>query len=497
MKKLIMFALFGSLLFLTGCMSDTEDYEPTANRDYVKDGYLTENYNLVEGDIREFRENDFTDSSIETTSTFSIDVDTASYSLFRKFIVGRSVPPSSSIRTEEMVNYFDYDYDQPLLDNPFSIDTVLADCPWNTDNDLLMIAIQAKDISYEAAPANNLVFLIDVSGSMRSNEKLDNVKASLALLVENLREIDYVSIVTYASTAEVVLEPTSGDNKDAILEVLNGLSANGGTNGSGGIDLAYDLAYETFIFDGNNRVILATDGDFNIGTTSSQGLINIVTEKAEIGIYLTILAFGQNHAAADMMERLSNDGQGNYYFIDTLAEADKVLNYEIVSTIVPIADDVKIQVEFNSDIVESYRLIGYENRVLSNDVFEDDTVDAGDAGAGSNVTAFYEITYKNAFSYSDDLATVRVRYKDVGEDISKLVEGVVKYNDYEDNPSSDFLFASAVVEISLLMRDSEFKANANFTNALARIENNIGTDQFGLRLEFFELAQALEELLNK
>ena len=493
------------LMFLSGCMSDEANYDPTEEYDYLYGGYETGDETSVytsgksvttESNSNSIIENPIVSALTEDTSTFSIDVDTASYSLFRKFVSFGTMPPVDSIRTEEMVNYFDYDYDQPTGDRPFAIETVLADCPWNSNNDLLMIGIQGKNIEYEEAPSNNIVFLIDVSGSMRSTNKLDMAKQSLALLVNNMREQDHISIVTYAGTAEVVLAPTAGDQTETILSALDGLVAGGGTNGSGGIELAYDLAYQNFDFEGNNRVVMATDGDFNVGTTSSSGLIRIVKEKAEIGIYLTILAFGQNHAAGYLMEELSNDGQGNYYFIDTLNEADKVLNHQIASTIVPIADDVKVQIEFNSDIIESYRLVGYENRVLNNDEFDDDNVDAGDLGAGHNVTAFYEITYKTVIDSEDDLAVIRLRYKDVGEDESKLIEGIIRIDDHTDTPSSDFMFASAIVEISLLMRNSEFKANADFDASLIRLEDNIGEDPFGLRLEFYNLAFDLRHIMG-
>lgn len=501
MKKLLLSLAIILVFSLSGCAmaEDPGEYEPTDPSivDYVKEGYITDELNNIKVDGLSVIEKPYTNADFENTSTFSIDVDTASYSIFRKFLSNGQVPPSSDIRTEEMVNYFDYDYQQPSGNRPFSIETELGESPWNSDHDLLMIGIQGMEIAYEEAPSNNLVFLVDVSGSMRSFNKLDMVKESLALLVENLREEDYVSIVTYAGTAEIILNPTSGDQKTVILDALEGLQAGGGTNGSGGIEKAYDLAYQNFNFEGNNRVLLATDGDFNIGTTSSQGLIEIVREKAEIGIYLTILGFGQNHSAGWMMEQLSNDGQGTYHFIDTLQEADKVLNHEIASTIVPIADDVKIQIEFNEDIVQSYRLIGYENRVLGNDEFNDDNVDAGEMGAGHNVTAFYEIVYNTVITTTDDeLATIRIRYKDVGEDVSQEVSGIVRLDDRLLTPSSNFLFASGVVEVSLLMRDSEFKADADFDQVIDRLEANIGDDPYGLREEFIDLVYTLQQLMD-
>lgn len=498
-KLLILSVVLSTSLLLSGCMAEDADmYEPQ-QEDYIKGGYTADgkDYGTVTATASGIIENEIYNSRNSNTSTFSIDVDTASYSIFRKYVSNNQLPPFESIRTEEMVNYFDYEYDQPVGETPFSIGTVLADCPWNSNNKLLMIGIQGKDIVYEEAPSNNLVFLVDVSGSMRSQSKLNMVKESLALLVENLREEDYLSIVTYAGTAEIVLQPTPGDQTQTILNVLNSLEAGGGTNGAGGIELAYDLAYQNFDFEGNNRVILSTDGDFNIGTTTSQGLIEIVKEKAEIGIYLTILGFGQNHSAVYLMEELSNDGQGTYHFIDTLQEADKVLNHEISSTIVPIADDVKVQIEFNEDVVESYRLIGYENRTLSNDEFDDDSVDAGDMGAGHNVTAFYEITLStNQYLPTDKVSTISVRYKNVGEDDSILIEGIVRANDYEESPNNDFLFAASVVEISLLMRDSSYKGNSNFNDAISRIENSLGTDPYNLREEFYQLAQSLNALMD-
>jgi Ca-activated chloride channel family protein len=316
---------------------------------------------------------------------------------------------------------------------------------------------------------------------------------SLKLLVENLRESDFVSIVTYAGYAEVVLEQTPGNQKQTIIDVLDSLEANGSTNGNGGIELAYDLVYDNFVFGGNNRVIMATDGDFNVGTTSGTELANMVQEKSEIGIYLTILSFGGSTWAMEQMEDLSNKGQGNYYFIDNLNEANKVLNVDISSTIVAIAEDVKIQIEFNDEIIASYRLIGYENRLLSNDDFDDDTVDAGEIGAGHTVTAFYEVSYIEGYS-EGDLATVRVRYKDIGGEESKLIEGNVNTLEHTTTPSTDFLFAQSIVEVSLLFRDSEYKGTASYDHALSIIENNLGDDPYSLRLEFYNLVMELKEI---
>jgi len=501
MKKIIFSLLVFTLITLAGCASVNEDYYRESNFDASYANMMagepgTTKYTNDSDSV--IVENPIQSPSEVATSTFSIDVDTASYSIFRKYLGNYRLPDSDQIRTEEMVNYFDYDHPEPVLDVPFAVHTELAPCPWNSESNLLMIGIQGKDVALAESKPNNLVFLIDVSGSMRSSGKLEMVKESLTILVNNLGENDFVSIVTYAGTAETKLMPTSGSDKDTILDTIDSLEASGGTNGSGGIELAYDLAYQTFIFEGNNRVILNTDGDFNIGTTSTDGLISLVTEKAEIGIYLTILGYGQQHSAIGMMESLSNSGQGTYHFIDTLKEADKILNHEVTSAIIPIADDVKIQVEFNEDFIEEYRLIGYENRVLNNEDFDDDEVDAGEMGAGHNVTAFYEIKMKSIISTeNEDLVTVKVRYKDVGESESKLVQGVVRQNDFNSNPNSDFLFASAVVETSLLLRESEYKGDASFTDTLSRIENNLGDDPFELRQEFYDLVTSLASIMDK
>ena len=501
MKKLGI--LFLGLIFLTGCAMADESPEPMYDiSEESSHGVTTKDYStndpnvVINDDTVKILENAVTYAADSAISTFSIDVDTAGYSMFRQYISQNRIPPSASIRTEEMVNYFDYAYDGPTGDKPFSIETTFAPCPWNDENELLMIGIQGKEIEYESAPPNNLVFLIDVSGSM-SGDKIEMVKASINLLVGNLREEDTVSIVTYAGNAKVVLEPTGGNNKNIISEAVDNVYTGGSTAGAAGIDLAYNLAYETFNFNGNNRVVMFTDGDFNVGATSGEELTQIVRERADAGIYLTILGYGSQYFSADRMEELSNDGDGSYYFIDTMKEADKVLNHEIVSSIVPIADDVKIQIEFNTDVVESYRLIGYENRVLNKEDFDNDEVDAGDLGAGHNVTAFYEITLKeNTPEQKDEIAKVALRYKDVGEEESNLIEGIVRYSDYDQNPSSDFLFASAVVEVSLLLRDSDFKGDATFDSALARINANLGDDPFELREEFAELVLELQRIME-
>jgi Ca-activated chloride channel family protein len=495
MKKVLTVLLIMFVTIILSACTGSYEEDPAYNiyPEVVSPNEVTgdDDSELVVGDV--LKENVTIFATDYSTSTFSVDVDTASYSYFRSYLNQGYIPNYENVRTEEMVNYFDYNYTPPFTDDPFSITTELSDTPWNDDTDLLMIGIKGKEVSYEASGNNNFVFLIDISGSMNSESKIGMAIDSYKLLVENLKEGDYVSIVTYAGEASVVLEQTPAQNKTTIFDALDSIEVGGSTNGSGGIETAYNLAYDNFIFDGNNRVIMATDGDFNVGSTSGDDLVAIVKEKAEIGIYLTILSFGGSDYGLDTMETLSNEGQGNYFFIDSLKEAEKVFDKDMTATLITIAEDVKIQIEFNADIIETYRLIGYENRVLSNDDFDNDDVDAGEIGSGHTITAFYEITYKEGYD-SGDLGQVNIRYKDVGEEDSKLITGSISTNSYTTNPSNNFLFAAAVVEVSLLLRDSQYMGDASYQHALTAIENNLGTDEYGFRYEFFELVQTLQEL---
>jgi Ca-activated chloride channel homolog len=442
----------------------------------------------VEHDTEEygrFEENPFLRPADDPLSTFSIDVDRASYANVRRFLRNGTRPPRDAVRIEEMVNYFTYDYPEPSAGAPVSITTELAACPWNGKNRLLLVALQTKKIDTADLPPNNLVFLVDTSGSMRSGDKLPLVKSALRLLVDQLRPEDQVSIVAYAGSAGLVLKPTKGSDRAAILEAIDAFEAGGSTAGAQGIVLAYDIAKEHFLRDGNNRVILATDGDFNVGVTSDGELERLIEEKRRDGIFLTVLGFGTGNLKDSKMELLADKGNGNYAYIDTIAEARKSLVQEMGATLFTVAKDVKIQVEFNPAAVGAYRLIGYENRLLRAQDFNDDAKDAGEIGAGHSVTALYEIVppggdlpaanvdplkYQSraAAAGGAELATVKLRYKEPQGDTSKLMAHVVT-TAAEPVPSPNFRLASSVAQLGMLLRDSPHKGAATY-ESIPRIE---------------------------
>jgi Ca-activated chloride channel family protein len=410
-------------------------------------------------------------------STFSIDVDRAAYANVRRFLNDNQLPPVDAVRIEEMVNYFDYDYPQPKGEDPFSISLEVASCPWNEDHQLALVGLQGLDVDTSDLPPNNLVFLLDVSGSMNSSDKLPLLKSAMRLLVNQLRPEDRVSIVVYAGAAGLVLEPTS--DKGRINDAVARLQAGGSTAGGAGIELAYRTAQQGFLKEGNNRVILATDGDFNVGASSDGELVRLIEEKRKSGIFLTVLGFGTGNYKDSKMEKLADKGNGNYAYIDDILEARKVLVNEMGGTLLTIAKDVKVQVEFNPAQVKAYRLIGYENRVLASEDFDNDLKDAGELGAGHTVTALYELIpagsdeaipaagelkyRKTQLVDSNDLMTVKLRYKQPDGDESKLLVRTVNAADFHGlQPSDNFQFASEVAEFGLLLRDSEFKGNASY-----------------------------------
>ncbi|MEZ4884246.1 MAG: von Willebrand factor type A domain-containing protein [Chitinophagales bacterium] len=460
-------------------------------------------------------ENGFEKSTEKPLSTFSIDVDKASYSNIRRFINGGQLPPKDAVRIEEMVNYFDYDYPQPTDEHPFSINTEMGKCPWNTDNYLLHIGLQGKDISLENIPANNLVFLLDVSGSMDSPNKLPLLKESLKMLARQMRPQDKVSVVVYAGAAGLVLPPTSGTDKLQIFDALDRLNAGGSTAGGAGIELAYKVAQEQLIQDGNNRVILATDGDFNVGISSDEALVELIENKRQTGIYLTVLGFGTGNYQDSKMEKLADKGNGNYAYIDNIMEAKKVLLNELSGTLFTIAKDVKIQVEFNPAKVASYRLIGYENRLLAAQDFQDDTKDAGEIGAGHTVTALYEIVplkgkpkakdlKVNPLQYEeaerkptkfkqDEWVNIHFRYKPPTWDSSKLLTHSVKTNQIAQ-VSDNFTFSAAVASFGMLLRDSEHKGTASYSTVERLGKAAKGEDKEGYRKEFLELVGTVKEI---
>lgn len=456
-------------------------------------------------------------------STFSIDVDNAAYSYLRNNLNSNTLPHAYDIRIEEMINYFEYDYPTSNEDVPFSINTELSDCPWNPKHQLALVGLQGKKIESENLPPQNLVFLLDVSGSMSSANKLPLLKEAFKLLVKQLRPQDRIAMVVYAGAAGVVLPPTKGDQKAKILDALNKLQAGGSTAGGAGIELAYNLAYQNFESKGNNRVILATDGDFNVGVSSNNGLVQLIEEKRKTGIFLTVLGFGTGNYQDQKMEELSNHGNGNYAYIDNLKEAQKVLIKELGGTLHTIAKDVKLQLEFNPKEVQAYRLIGYVNRRLADEDFNDDTKDAGEMGAGHSVTALYEIVpsnvkYKdqspdidqlkyqtekanklNATSKNGEVLTVKVRYKKPTADKSTKTETTLLKTDYQsfNTASTNLQWASTVTTFGLVLQKAPLKKKLNYNDLLKMAKNAKGEDRNGYRQEMIEMIQKVEKLSKK
>ncbi|WP_246552488.1 vWA domain-containing protein [Vallitalea pronyensis] len=481
----------------------------------VDDG---DNYNIVpaqpEGNTEAYapiQENTYQSVLQNPLSTFSIDVDTASYSNIRRFLMDGQLPPRDAVRIEEMVNYFPYDYKEPEGKEPFAINSQIADCPWNDKHALAMVTLKAKDFYTENRPANNLVFLMDVSGSMNDPDKLPLLKSSFKLLVNQLDEQDKVSIVVYAGAAGVVLDATHGHRKDDILGAIEELNAGGSTAGGEGINLAYKIAEENYIKNGNNRIILATDGDFNVGPSSVNALTELIEENRKSGIFLSVLGFGKGNLDDVTAELLADKGNGNYAYIDTILEAKKVLVEQIGSTLYTVAKDVKYQLEFNPGKVKGYRLLGYENRLLNDEDFEDDTKDAGEVGAGHVVTAFYELIPADSnetipgddlkyqttrVKSSDEWMTIKVRYKEPEGHTSQLIEVPVKDTAFF-KPTREFYFASSVVEFGLLLRDSEYKGDASYENVIQRAKANKGDDVEGYRSEFIKMVELAKNLPSR
>lgn len=441
-------------------------------------------------------DNPFLNAQEAPFSTFSIDVDTASYSNLRRFINGGQLPPPDAVRIEEMLNYFSYTYPEPTGEHPFALHTELTQCPWKPENRLLKIGMKAKEIDMREAPANNLVFLIDVSGSMSWGQGLPLVKASLKLLVENMRPQDRVAIVVYAGAAGQVLPSTPGTQKDKIIAALDQLEAGGSTAGAAGIELAYRTAWQNLIPGGNNRVILATDGDFNVGLSSQTELQRLIEQKRNEGIFLTALGYGMGNYQDQTLETLANKGNGNYAYIDDLTEARKVLVEELGGTLYTVAKDVKLQLEFNPARVASYRLIGYENRLLNTEDFADDSKDAGELGAGHTVTALYEVvpasgtaTASDNFG-TDDWLHLDLRYKHPEQSNSILLRQPVTQQALSwDQASTDMRFAASVAGLGMLLRQSEHKGNTTFNRVLSWGEAGLGTDPGGYRAAYLTLVR--------
>lgn len=456
-------------------------------------------------------ETGFKKTLTDPLSTFSIDVDTASYSNVRRFLNYNEMPPRDAVRIEEMINYFTYDYPDPEGEHPFSITTEISNCPWNRDHYVLHIGLKGKPIDYNDIRPSNLVFLIDSSGSMSDANKLPLVKKSFQMMLDKLRPDDRVAIVAYAGSAGLVLPSTDAQQKERILSRLSQLNAGGATAGGAGIELAYKVTMDNYMPNGNNRVILVTDGDFNVGTSSTGDLIRMIEKKRKNGIYLTICGFGMGNYKDGRMEKISNAGNGNYFYIDSILEAKKVFVTELRANLFTIAKDVKLQIEFNPAKVAAYRLIGYENRVLAKEDFADDTKDAGELGAGHTVTALYELalagtapknegktdlryqtaTVKTDAIQSDELLTLQLRYKPPAEEKSRLLAVPVKEKMLQEptHTSKNFRWSCAAAAFGMLLRQSEYIGDFDYPNVLALAKSAEGEDPNGYRAEFIQLVE--------
>jgi Ca-activated chloride channel family protein len=491
-----------------------------------------ERYYREEGGAEEYEpivENAFLPAKSNALSTFSIDVDTASYANVRRFLTGGSLPPPSAVRIEELINYFNYNDEQPKGNAPFAVHIEVAECPWTPGHHLLRIGLKGKEIAKDKRPNSNLVFLLDVSGSMQAHNKLPLVKEAMSMLTRELTENDMVTIVVYAGQEGMALDTTSGDQKDKIIGAINNLSAGGSTHASAGITLAYEMAQKNFLKEGTNRVILCTDGDFNVGITDDESLVKLISEKAKSNIFLSVLGFGMGNLKDGKMEKLADKGNGNYAYIDTSKEAKKVLVEQMTGSLVTIAKDVKIQIEFNPAMVSSYRQIGYENRVLAAKDFDDDTKDAGEIGAGHSVTALYEVVltgqeekaaapatvegvplkYQKApekkpepkpegltdAAATGELLTVKLRFKEPTGDKSELIEFPLKQEPKRFGAASENLrFAAAVAEFGMLLRNSQYRGGATLS-AVEEIATAASShDPSGYRAEFVELVKKAEGL---
>lgn len=495
--------------------------DSASNSEYVKIGYGESGYDIREYDYQE--EHRFVSTKDSPLSTFAADCDTASYSNIRSYIEEGTLPPAGAVRVEEMINYFDYDYvSDPEAGKKFAVYTEYADCPWNKDTKLMMVGLNTAAIDMSEKKASNLVFLIDTSGSMYEENKLPLAQKAFKMLAENLDENDRISIVTYAGSDTVVLNGVAGSEAYTICEALDSLEASGSTNGSAGLITAYEIAEQQFIKDGNNRVILATDGDLNVGLTSESDLVGLITEEKDSGIFLSVLGFGSDNLKDNKLEALADRGNGNYSYLDSVYEAKKVLVDEMGGTLYTVAKDVKMQIEFNPEQVKGYRQIGYENRTLSAEDFADDTVDGGEIGAGHVVTALYEVvpvdsefdvpeaetkytSKKQSTDYSGELATVNIRYKEPDGDKSTLETAVIKAESGQKGMSHDLSFASAVAVYGMLLMDSAYKGIATYkmVEELAEAGITVQTDERNMaqasndqlyRNQFLELVRKTEKI---
>lgn len=492
-----------------GRSAESDSIAPMPEEEAAPQDLSQEDYELI-------NDNPFFLAKTQPLSTFAIDVDTAAYSNVRRFLNDGMLPPADAVRIEEMINYFNYDYPQPTDDKPFSITTELSEAPWQPKHKLVRIGIQGRDIESEVLPPSNLVFLFDVSGSMNEPNKLPLLKSAFRLLVNELRPEDKVAIAVYAGSSGLVLPATPGSEKDTILAALDSLEAGGSTAGGEGIELAYKEAVNNLVEGGNNRIILATDGDFNVGLSSDAELVRLIEKKRDQGVFLTVLGFGSGNLKDSKMEQLANKGNGNYAYIDSILEAKKVLVTEMGATLLTLAKDVKIQVEFNPSQVQAYRLIGYENRLLAAQDFNDDTKDAGELGAGHSVTALYEIvptgidspidlpetddlkyqaTQTPTADFGSELMQLKLRYKQPNGDTSELIsQAIANQSKPLAGASDDFRFAAAIAEFGMLLRESSYAGESSFDEVLELAKNAKGNDLEGYRSEFIRLAETAQAL---
>lgn len=493
----------------------TYDSGTATDSDYTTNSYDVETdtkediyYSGSGEEYNSYAENGFVAVSKEPLSTFSADVDTASYSNLRRMIKEGYIYDEDAIRVEEMLNYFNYDYEGPTGREPFGVNVEIGKCPWNPNTSLMMVGMQTKDIDFSEGPNSNLVFLLDVSGSMNDPDKLPLMQQAFCMLAENLTRKDRVSIVVYAGEDAVILEGAKGNETNRIIEKITSLEAGGSTAGSAGIQAAYELAERYFIKGGNNRVILATDGDLNVGLTTEYELTELITKKRDSGIYLSVLGFGTGNIKDNNMEALADNGNGNYAYIDSVYEAKKVLVDELGANMVTVAKDVKFQVEFNPEQIKGYRLIGYENRVLATEDFKDDAKDAGEIGAGHSVTALYELVpvssnmeldekvtgsrYSSVDEkYKDELLTIKVRYKEPDKEESKLLTYPVTTRAYTNKTSDDWNFATCIAEFAMILKDSPYLENGSMNHLRKRL-NRIEFDD-GYKKEFKQLVNKVAE----
>ena len=494
-----------------------EDYKMSLGGQQILNMDVAADYGQqIEWNTEEYKhidENGWKSVSVSPFSTFAADVDTASYANLRRMINYNQRIPEDAVRIEELINYFSYDYAAPANNDPFSITTEMAPCPWNEKTQLLMVGIKAKNIDMSQRKPSNLVFLVDVSGSMEGEDRLGLVQSSFKMLSEELGQSDRISLVTYASGDRVVFEGLSGANKKEITQYVEDLFAGGGTNGSAGITTAYEIAEKYFIEGGNNRIILATDGDLNIGVTDEGSLTNLVKEKAKSGVFLSVLGFGWGNLSDSRMEALADNGNGNYNYIDSLTEAKKVLIDEMGGTLFTVAKDVKLQLEFNPLQVKGYRLIGYENRTMAAEDFNDDKKDGGEIGAGHTVTALYEIALKDseqeipeveskysakagAGSADDTIGseylTVNIRYKEPDGDKSTLLSRAVDAENVKDAMSENLSWAAGVAQAGMLIRKSEYAGTSTMDSVIERLSalDVVKTDEY--RSEFIELMKKIK-----